>query len=136
MAVNIIINKNKAGSLSTRDLDVIVAFSKYAATKLRIKNNIKLFLLRKDHDQEGISTAAYNRENNDVYVRVGGRALVDALRSIAHEFGHARQKELGELDADDIPDIGGKVEDDANAASGRLIKMFVQSTKQQWIYKA
>ena len=117
-------------------LDAIVEFSKFAAKKLKIKENIKLILLRKDHDVDGISTAGYNRENNDVHVRVGGRALVDALRSIAHEFGHARQKELGQLNSKDIPNIGGPVEDDANAAAGRLVKLFVRDCDKAWIYKA
>jgi hypothetical protein len=129
-----IINKD-----STLDKDyktIISDFSKYATKKLRIKNNIKLILLKKDHDVTGISTAGYNRENNDVHVRVGGRALVDIIRSIAHEFGHARQKELGGLDSPNIPNIGGPVEDDANAAAGRLVKMFIEETGKRWIYKA
>jgi hypothetical protein len=119
-----------------KNLNLIAQFAKYTAQKLRIKKDIVLYLLKKDHDVEGISTAGYNPENNDVYVRCGGRALVDSLRSIAHEFGHARQKELGGISEDkEIPNIGGVIEDEANAAAGRLIKMFVRDTDQKWIYK-
>jgi len=132
MKVNIDIHRVE---IHPKQLKALKEFVAFAAEKLKCKEDIQLFLLEKDHNVDGISTAAYNITTNDVHVRYGGRALVDVLRSIAHEFGHARQKELGELEDKDIPNIGGHIEDDANAAAGRLIKMFVDENNARWIYK-
>jgi hypothetical protein len=125
---------NKGVKLSKVFKDTIMKFSRYAVNKLHISNDLYVYLMISKHKQK-MSTAGYNPETNEVHVRVEGRALVDVLRSIAHEFGHARQKELGELDVPNIPNIGGPIEDHANAAAGRLIKMYIKDTGHDWIYK-
>jgi hypothetical protein len=45
------------------------------------------------------------------------------MRSLAHEMVHHKQWERGELEVKP-PDIGGKIEDEANAVAGQYIKMF------------
>ena len=45
------------------------------------------------------------------------------LRSIAHEMVHHKQFEQGRLKVQP-PDIGGEIEDEANAKAGVYIKMF------------
>jgi hypothetical protein len=49
--------------------------------------------------------------------------LVDIMRSLAHELSHHKQWEDGKLKVKP-PDIGGPIEDGANAKAGQLIKMF------------
>jgi len=51
------------------------------------------------------------------------RMTVDIMRSLAHELIHHRQWERGLLKTPP-PDIGGPIEDGANAIAGRLIKKF------------
>jgi hypothetical protein len=53
--------------------------------------------------------------------------LVDILRSIAHELVHHKQKEDGKFknqSSKGIPEVGGMIEDEANAIAGRLIKKY------------
>jgi hypothetical protein len=45
------------------------------------------------------------------------------MRSIAHELVHHKQYEQGRLKVQP-PDIGGEIEDEANAKAGQFIKMY------------
>ena len=71
------------------------------------------------------TTASYNhsKEPKIIRVNVKNRALVDVLRSIAHEMVHHKQHEQGRLKVQP-PDIGGEIEDEANSKAGQYIKMF------------
>jgi Zn-dependent peptidase ImmA (M78 family) len=79
------------------------------------------------------TTANYDYTKDEKVVRINGknRMLVDIMRSVAHEFVHHRQFEQGRLDVKP-PDIGGEIEDEANAVAGQLIKKYAQ--KDQTIY--
>jgi len=74
------------------------------------------------HNREDIRTTAHYMPSQEIKVYGKNRALVDVLRSIAHELVHHKQYENDELKGD-IPDIGGPIEDEANAFAGRFIKM-------------
>jgi Zn-dependent peptidase ImmA (M78 family) len=65
----------------------------------------------------------YSKENKVIRINAKNRALVDILRSIAHEMVHHKQFEQGRLKVKP-PDIGGEIEDEANAKAGQFIKMF------------
>jgi hypothetical protein len=65
----------------------------------------------------------YSKENKIIRINAKNRALVDILRSIAHEMVHHKQFEQGRLKVKP-PDIGGEIEDEANAKAGQFIKMF------------
>lgn len=76
--------------------------------------------------RNGLKTTAnydYTKENKIVKVCMKNRALVDVMRSIAHELVHHKQFEQGRLEVKP-PDIGGEIEDEANAKAGQFIKMF------------
>ncbi len=78
--------------------------------------------------REGLKTTAnydYTKENKIIKVCSKNRALVDVMRSIAHELVHHKQFEQGRLEVRP-PDIGGEIEDEANAKAGQLIKMFAK----------
>lgn len=72
------------------------------------------------------TTANYDYTKEEKVIRVNGknRMLVDIMRSIAHELVHHKQFEDGRLDGPKPPDIGGKIEDEANAKAGQFIKMY------------
>jgi len=78
--------------------------------------------------REGLKTTAnydYTKENKIIKVCSKNRALVDVMRSIAHELVHHKQFEEGRLEVRP-PDIGGEIEDEANAKAGQFIKMFAK----------
>jgi hypothetical protein len=84
--------------------------------------------------RENIKTTAnydYTKDEKIIKVCSKGRALVDVMRSIAHEMVHHKQFEQGRLKVQP-PDIGGEIEDEANAKAGQYIKMF--SKEDQTIY--
>ena len=85
--------------------------------------------------RENIKTTAnydYTKDEKIIKVCSKGRALVDVMRSIAHEMVHHKQFEQGRLKVQP-PDIGGEIEDEANAKAGQYIKMFAQ--KDPTIYE-
>lgn len=78
--------------------------------------------------REGLKTTAnydYTKDNKVIKVCAKNRALVDVMRSIAHELVHHKQYEEGRLEVKP-PDIGGEIEDEANAKAGQYIKMFAK----------
>jgi hypothetical protein len=95
--------------------------------------------------REGIkTTAVYNPVNGDIKIFGGGRALVDVMRSYAHEAVHHRQNEEGKIEAvirknGGIADIGGTtegddIEDEANAIAGQMIKLYAKE-RSKMIYE-
>lgn len=80
------------------------------------------------NNRNGLKTTAnydYNKPNKIIKVCGKNRALVDIMRSIAHELTHHKQFEEGRL-KERPPDIGGEIEDEANAKAGQFIKMFAK----------
>ena len=78
--------------------------------------------------RDGLKTTAnydYTKENKIIKVCAKNRALVDVCRSMAHEMVHHKQFEQGRLKVQP-PDIGGEIEDEANAKAGQFIKMYAK----------
>jgi hypothetical protein len=94
-----------------------------------VKNELELDTvptITVQNHRNGLKTTAnydYTKENKIIKVCSKNRALVDIMRSIAHELVHHKQFEQGRLDVRP-PDIGGEIEDEANAKAGQFIKMF------------
>ena len=98
-------------------------FVKFVKKELELKTvpSIKV-----QSNREGLKTTAnydYTKENKLIKVYGKNRALVDIMRSIAHELVHHKQFEQGRLETRP-PDIGGEIEDEANAKAGQYIKMY------------
>jgi hypothetical protein len=101
-------------------LDKFVLFVK-EQLKLKTVPTIKI-----QNHRDGLKTTAnydYTKENKIIKVCAKNRALVDVCRSIAHEMVHHKQFEQGRLKVQP-PDIGGEIEDEANAKAGQFIKMY------------
>ena len=106
-------------------------FVKFIKKELGLKNVPTISI---QNHRNGLKTTAnydYTKENKIIKVCSKNRALVDIMRSIAHELVHHKQFEQGRLDVKP-PDIGGEIEDEANAKAGQFIKMF--AIKDQSIY--
>jgi len=110
-------------------LDKFVLFVK-EQLELKTVPTIKI-----QNNRDGLKTTAnydYTKENKIIKVCAKNRALVDVCRSIAHEMVHHKQFEEGRLKVQP-PDIGGEIEDEANAKAGQYIKMY--SKKDPNIYE-
>ncbi len=100
-------------------------FVKFVKEQLELKTVPTISI---QNHRNGLKTTAnydYTKENKIVKVCMKNRALVDVMRSIAHELVHHKQFEQGRLDVKP-PDIGGEIEDEANAKAGQFIKMYAK----------
>ena len=97
--------------------------------ELGIKNEVNIDYTE---DKSKVDTTAVYRyedgenadiENTEVTVYTKERALQDIMRSVAHELVHHHQNEEGELKGK-IQNVGGPIEDEANAVAGELLKKY------------
>ena len=109
-------------------ISLIGDFCNFCADNLPIEGDFKIYLVS-EREPHGIKTTAlYEVGNNTCVVYGKNRAMVDYLRSIAHEMTHMMQDEMG-LIRGPIRDAGGFHEDQANSRAGELIKLFSKSKK-------
>ncbi len=79
-----------------------------------------------DRESHGIKTTAYYLDDGKLVVVYGkNRMLGDILRSVAHELIHQLQHQEGRVEYP-VQDIGGEIEDEANAMAGSLVKKFIK----------
>lgn len=104
-------------------LQLLREFIDFALDFLQIQSKPKVVLKT---NREGVKTYAnfeFGDGKSKVNVYVKNRSLADIMRSIAHELVHQKQFEEGLLET--MPqDIGGKIEDEANALAGQMVKAF------------
>lgn len=101
---------------------IVAKFVKFITNELQIDIPFKVNFTTKR--TEDLTTYAYydpNTHNIKVYCK--DRGLADVLRSLAHEFVHHHQNQTGQLQKP-APDVGGPIEDGANAIAGQLVKKF------------
>jgi len=122
----------KIDNLNPKNFKVMGKFLKFCRQELKITNDIQIFLMNKKNHLN-ITTGGYNPTDKCVYVIFEGRQIADVLRTIAHELVHQKQDLQGKLKGN-IPDIGGVIEDTANAIAGRLVKMYVKKYDAREIY--
>lgn len=115
--------------------DLVEIFVNHCCEKLGIDNGYDVHIVD-DRDAHDIRTTAYYDPNNEI-IKVYGkdRALPDVLRSIAHELVHAKQHVKGEFDEHPMQDVGGYLEDDANARAGSLLKGFSLNREKDDVYE-
>lgn len=113
--------------MTPEKVDVIKNFVSFVCGKLGMEEPVKV-CLRRGRDEYISTTASYMPSDNENHVRCGGRALVDVLRSLAHELVHNRQREVGIFgNGDKVQNIGGHIEDQANSVAGVFIKDFTHN---------
>lgn len=104
-------------------------FVDFVKTELGIENDVNI---RYQTDKDGIKTTAVYKyqddgdkefEQSEVKVYTKDRALQDIMRSVAHELVHHQQNERGDLEGK-VSNVGGKIEDEANAVAGELLKKY------------
>ena len=113
------------GFLNDDKKDKLNTFVKFVKDQLNLKS-VPTISIKSNRD--GLKTTAnydYTKENKIIKVYGKNRALVDIMRSVAHEMVHHKQFEDGRLEQRP-PDVGGEIEDEANAKAGQYIKMFAK----------
>ena len=104
-------------------------FVDFVKKELNIENDVNI---RYQTDKDGIKTTAVYKyqdggdeefEQSEVRVYTNERALQDIMRSVAHELVHHQQNERGDLEGK-ISNVGGPIEDEANAVAGELLKKY------------
>lgn len=111
--------------LSEDKKDKLNTFVKFVKNQLEL-NSVPTIAVQ-NHRKNLKTTANYDYTKEQKIIKICGknRALVDIMRSIAHELVHHKQFEQGRLKVQP-PDIGGEIEDEANAKAGQYIKMFAK----------
>jgi len=102
---------------------IVQKFLEFVIDHLGIEGEVNAILTNK---KDGIrTTAVYNNSEASIKVYIKNRALVDVLRSLAHEMVHHKQSQRGELDNNPhAGDDGSPQENEANAKAGELIRIF------------
>jgi len=117
---------SKSLNLSPTNLGLMSDFILFCMNTLPVKGGFVVTVDSKRGDNGIKTTGAYLVGRNEVMVYGKNRALVDVLRSIAHEMAHMMQDETGMIDGP-VQDAGGFHEDQANAKAGELIKLYAKS---------
>jgi hypothetical protein len=103
-------------------------FINYVVYELNIENPPTIYVEKEPSSEYTGGTYRYKGGAERIKVRSKDRSLMDILRSLAHELVHHKQKEDGMFEdkevIKDIPEVGGPIEDEANAIAGRLIKKY------------
>jgi hypothetical protein len=121
--------------MTDEKIEIVKDFICFVCGKLGIKEPVTV-VLKKGRDETINTTASYLPFENENHIRAGGRALIDILGSIAHELTHNRQRELGKFNPGDaVQNIGGHIEDEANAMMGILKKDFTHNYGYDNIYE-
>lgn len=120
--------------MTPEKIKIVKDFINFVSEKLQMDEPVSV-CLRRGRDEFIHTTASYVPSDNTNHVRCSGRALVDILRSIAHELVHNRQRELGIFgNGDKVQNIGGAIEDQANSVAGVFIKDFTHNYGYDDIY--
>ena len=120
------------GFLNDQQKEKLTEFIKFVKGELKLKSTPKVVVQNGRKELKTTANYDYTKSEKIIKVNAKNRMLVDVMRSVAHELVHHKQYEDGRLDGPKPPDIGGEIEDEANAKAGQLIKMFAQ--KDQTIY--
>jgi hypothetical protein len=107
---------------SKEQIALLNEFLRFATNYLKISNpRVKI-----QFGREGlVTTASYGEKNVRVYAK--DRALVDIMRSLAHELVHMKQDVEGRLDQahhEQNNEAGSPIENEANSVAGVLIRKF------------
>lgn len=116
------------GFLDDKQKERITEFVKFVKGELKLKSAPKVVLQNGKNQLKTTASYDYTKPEKIIRVNAKNRMTVDIMRSIAHEMVHHKQYEQGRLEVKP-PDIGGEIEDEANAKAGQYIKLFAQKDK-------
>jgi len=113
-------------AFSAETKPVLQDFVNFCKNHLNLSNSAKVTFL--SEFSEEITTGGYQTEKKQIYIYTKDRALVDVLRSIAHELVHQKQDEDGALKAGS-GETGSDHENEANATAGVIMRLYQKDNK-------
>lgn len=114
-------------SVSPEDAKQLVDFVEFAAKFLKYNGPFSIRMLHACPN-EPITTGCYSPSEKKITVIVENRNFLDYCRTIAHEMVHQRQDANGEFKTNEsVPEIGGKIEDEANSVAGQIMKSYIKT---------
>lgn len=100
-------------------------FIKWICDKLGIDKVPKIVLDNNKDKVNDIRTfGTTNPSDGSIWVYIGGRNTADALRTLAHEIVHHKQYLDGVVTLGMDEEAKQKIEDEANAMAGRLMREY------------
>lgn len=75
----------------------------------------------------GMTTGAFNPANDQIMVLGGGRALVDMLRTLAHELTHYRQRLQNKIKS---TERDWDLEGEADAEAGKMVYTYAHAVPE------
>ena len=109
---------------SNNDKTIIQNFMNFCISELELQKEINLRLRRDPQWSVHNKTfGRYNNSTNELEVGLGGRHIMDILRTIAHELVHQKQNEVAPV-PDDAGEDGSPYENEANARAGVLMRKY------------
>jgi hypothetical protein len=109
--------------------DEVDRFAKWTASKLNLKKIPKIELsMDTEEAQKNHHTGGHVMGEDEIWVYVNNRNLVDILRTVFHELVHVRQGELGMIKpGDSYP--GSPIEAMADMLAGKYIKIYGEQNR-------
>lgn len=106
-------------------IGVMREFIRLVISELEIKAFFKVAIVSEKKKHGIVTSAFYRRSDKLIMIYGNGRILGDILRSIAHELVHHWQYEHERV-PDHVQDVGGCIENEANALAGVFVKLFIK----------
>jgi len=118
--------------MSKKDRELMNNFIKFLQKKHPLKDDITIIFTG---ERIGEMSSGSRTEDSELKILTKGRMNRDITRTLAHEWVHEKQiKQEGKKPGQDI---GGPLEDEANAKAGSLIKQFENDNpeKEEMMYE-
>ena len=111
--------------LSNENKEKLQKFTKFVKKELELKIVPTIAILNGRGELKTTASYDYTKENKIIKVNGKNRALVDIMRSIAHELYHHLQFEQGKL-TDSTKDgaDGSDIENEAHAGAGLIMRKY------------
>jgi len=124
--------KHHKCDMSKKNRDLMNNFIKFLQKKHPLKDDITIIFTG---ERIGSMSSGSRTEDSELKILTKGRMNRDIARTLAHEWVHEKQiKQQGKKPGQDI---GGPLEDEANAKAGSLIKQFENDNpeKEEMMYE-
>ena len=124
--------KHHKCDMSQKDKELMNNFIKFLQKKHPLKDDITIIFTG---ERYGSMSSGSRTQDSELKILTKGRMNRDIIRTLAHEWIHEKQIKLqGKKPGQDI---GGPLEDEANAKAGSLIKKFEKENpeKEEMMYE-
>jgi Fe-Mn family superoxide dismutase len=112
--------------MSKKDRDLMNKFIKYLGNKYPLKNDVSVIFTG---ERFGEMSTGSRTTDSELKIYTKGRMNRDVARTLAHEWVHEWQ--INTKNKKMTGDIGGPLEDEANAKAGSVIKQFEKDNPKE-----